>query len=156
MKFSEGLLRARGQIAFLLALACSMAVIIYLETINASERIRAQVVAEAGITGQSLEPRSDDLTAAVRLAINNNRLAFDGDPGVPANQAGMLNAAVLGIAFGVGTVEEQKKDAEAVLTLIEAGNRQDLWALAPALGLLATAVPEFETRVLALLGGGTE
>jgi hypothetical protein len=156
MKFREGLLQARGQIAFLLALACSMSVIIYLETLNASERIRAQVVAEAGMTGQSVEPRSDNLTAAVRLAIDNNRVAFDGDPGAPAYQAGMLNAAVLGIAFGVGPVEDKKKDAETVLALIEAGNRQDLWALAPALGLLAAAVPEFESRVLALLGAGTE
>ncbi|MHA6691314.1 hypothetical protein [Devosia sp. A449] len=156
MKFSEGLLRARGQIAFLLALACSMAVIIYLETLNTSERIRAQVVAEAGMSGQSLEPRSDNLTVAVRLAIDNNRVAFTDDPGAPTNRAGMLNAAVLGLAFGVGPAEVQKQEADAVLALIEAGNPQEVWALAPALGLLAATVPEFESRVLSLLGTSAE
>ena len=43
MTFREGLLQARGQIVFILALAISTGVIIYLESLDTDSRIRSRV-----------------------------------------------------------------------------------------------------------------
>ena len=72
MKFSEGLLRARGQIVFILALALSMAIIIRLEALSTEERIQAEVAQrlEAEIVDKSREEEALRVLAASQAAFN--------------------------------------------------------------------------------------
>lgn len=149
MGFKQGLLRARGQIAFLVALACSTGVIIYLETLDAEGRIRDQVVASIAASGeQELAP---DLEGAIRTAVDRAREEFTRDPQAAASRAAVLNVTVLGIAQGIGSAAQQRLDAEEVLDLLESEPPEQAEAVAPALALLAAAVPDFLPRVSALL-----
>ncbi len=150
MSFSEALLRVRGQLAFLLALVCSTAVIIYLEALDAEARIRDQVVAQVAVTGE-IPDQSRVLSQSARDALELARSDFERDPEVPLHQAAILNAVVLATANGVDTADALRGDAGRVLAMLEQGSGQQVRMLAPALGLLATAVPELEPRVLALL-----
>lgn len=151
MSFREGLLQARGQIAFLLALVCSTAVIIYLEAFDTQARIRDQVVAEMA-SGPAAQ-RSPEFDQAARIAIETARSEFSN---LVAHRAAVLNATVLGIAQNLESADVLRQEADKVLTLIEDGDQEQTWQLAPALALLAAAVPEFEPRVVALLGAGSE
>lgn len=151
MSFREGLLRARGQIAFLLALVGSTVAIIHLETVDAEARIREQLVGELGASGRILGAGSSELALAARTAIDAARDGLTNQDSV-ALRAATLNAAVVGISRGIGPAEAHRQEADQVLSLIENGDSQQIRALAPALVLLAAAMPEFEPRVLALLG----
>lgn len=151
MSFRDGLLRARGQIAFLVALVASTAVIIYLETLDAEGRIRDQVVASLAVGGEIEAAPSADLEATVEAALGRARDAFALDPQPQANRAAVLNAAVLGIARGIGSSAQHRLDAETVLNLLEGETPGEAQAVAPALVLLAVAVPEYQPRVSALL-----
>lgn len=151
MSFRDGLLRARGQIAFLVALIASTAVIIFLETLDAEGRIREQVVASLAVGGEAKVAPSADLEATVEAALGSARDAYALDPQSRANQAAVLNAAVLGIARGIGSSAQHRLDAETVLNLLEGETPGEAQAVAPALVLLAVAVPEYQPRVSALL-----
>lgn len=152
MSFGEGLLRARGQIAFLLALAGSTAAIIYLEALDTQGRIREQLVGELGASGRISAAGSPDLTLAARTAINTASEGDLIDQDSVAHRAAALNAAVVGISRGIGPATAHRQSADRVLSLIEDGDSLQVRTLAPALVLLAAAMPEFEPRVLALLG----
>lgn len=149
MGFRQGLLRARGQIAFLAALVCSTGVIIYLETLDAESRIREQVVASIAATGESEFPLSLRDTAEVALA--KARRDFARAPNVAAHRAALLNAAVLGIAQGLGSASQHRSDSEEVLALLDSEPPEQTKVIAPALTLLAAAIPEFEPKISALL-----
>lgn len=151
MSFGEGLLRARGQIAFLLALVCSTIAIIYLETLDVEGRIRTQLTGELGASGRVSASRSDGLEQAARTALNTASEPDLTDPEPVAERAAALNAVVIGISQGIGPAATHRQNADRVLTLIEDGDSHQIRALAPALVLLAAAMPEFEPRVLALL-----
>src|SRR5687768_14589972 len=98
MSFGEGLLRARGQIAFLLALACSTIAIIYLETLDVEGRIRTQLTGELGASGSVSASRSDGLEQAARTALNTASEPDLTDPEPVAERAAALNAVVIGIS----------------------------------------------------------
>jgi len=151
MSSAEGLLRARGQIAFLLALVCSTIAIIYLETFDAEARIREQLIAELAASGSVSASRSPDLERAARTAIDTVAEGSLTDQESTAQKAAALNAAVVGMAHGVGPATTHRRNADQVLNLIEKGDSEQVRTLAPALVLLAAAMPEFEPRVLALL-----
>lgn len=149
MGFREGLLRARGQIAFLVALVCSTGVIIYLEMLDAEGRIRDQVTASLVTSGQ--DALSPDLKGIAETTVDRARQDFAIDPQATANRAAVLNGTVLGIAQGVGSAAQHRVDAEKVLDLLESEPREQTDAVAPALALQAAAIPAYEPRVSALL-----
>jgi hypothetical protein len=97
--------------------------------------------------------RSPEFEHAAMVAIETTRSEFSN---LVAHRAAVLNATVLGIAQNLGPPDVLRQEADRVLTLIENGDQEQIWQLAPALALLAAAVPEFEPRVVALLGAGSK
>ena len=152
MSFREGLLQARGQIAFIAALVISTGIIIYLETIDTSARIREQVVATIGTSGTSEMRLSPEVYPALEAAAAAGRAAYAADPTRPVNRAAALNAATLGVAHGFGSLAEQHQMIEAVLLDLQRADRSELEALAPALALVSAAMPQYRSRISALLG----
>ena len=149
MGFREGLFRARGQIAFLVALVCSTGVIIYLEMLDAENRIRDRVVASIAVSGENaLAPA---LKPSAEAAVTQARTDYARDPMSAANRAALLNAAVLASAQGIGSRAARLRDAEQLLELLENEPPREAQAVAPALTLLAAAIPDFQPRVSALL-----
>jgi hypothetical protein len=149
MNFRQGLLRARGQIAFLLALVCSTGAIIYLETLDAEGRIRDQVVASVAVSGE--DEFATGLRAMTEAAILKARGDFARDPKAALNRAGVLNASILAIAQRIGSASQHRLDAEEILEMLEGEPPEQASAIAPALTLLAAAIPDFQPRVSALL-----
>jgi hypothetical protein len=151
MSFREGLLQARGQIIFIAALVCSTAVIVQLEYLDTTERIRQQVLAAASTTGEPMGSLSPELGEIAPAVINEGRDAYAADPGEPGARVAALNAAVLGLAHGVGQARQHMNSIEQVVSGLEAETGQDIGPVAPALLLTAAAVPDLEARIRALL-----
>jgi hypothetical protein len=151
MSFREGLLQARGQIIFIAALVCSTAVIVQLEYLDTTSRIRQQVLAAASTTGEATGSLSSTLAEMAPLVIDQGRDAYAADPGEPGARAAALNAAVLGLAHGLGQARQHLNAIEQIVRELEAGTGQDVAPVAPALLLTAAAVPDLEGRISALL-----
>jgi hypothetical protein len=151
MSFREGLLQARGQIIFIAALACSTAVIVELEYLDTTNRIRQQVLAAASTTGETTGALSPTLAEIASSIIDQGRDAYVADPREPGARAAALNAAVLGLAHGLGQAREHLNAIEQIVSELEAGTRQDVAPVAPALLLTAAAIPDLEGRIFELL-----
>lgn len=151
MRFRDGLLQARGQIAFIAALVVSTGIIIYLESIDTSVRIREQVVANLGITGTPGTPLSSELHKSLENAAAAGRAVYAADPALAVNRAAALNAAVLGVAHGLGTVAEHHQLVETVLADLEGASRAEVQELGPALALVSAAMPQYQLKIAALL-----
>jgi hypothetical protein len=149
MGFREGLFRARGQIAFLVALVCSTGVIIYLEMFDAEVRIRDRVLASIAVSGENA--LSPALKPSAEAAVAQASTDYARDPSSAANRAALLNATVLATAQGLGSRAERVRDAEQLLELLENEPPGEAWAVSPALTLLAAAIPDLQPRVSALL-----
>ncbi|SFV27909.1 hypothetical protein SAMN05216456_0391 [Devosia crocina] len=148
MSFREGLLQARGQIAFTAALIVSTAAIIYLEGIDTTARIREQVVADIAVTGSAGQPDVRS-RSALEAAVDSGRTVYEANPQVPFAQAAALNAAVLGVSQGIGVVAEHHRLVDEIIGTLETSGADA--AIHPALGLVAAAMPQFETRISPLL-----
>lgn len=151
MSFREGLLQARGQIAFIAALAISTGIIIYLENIDTSARIREQVMARLGTTGTADAPLSPELQPSLEAAAATGRAAYAADPSLALNRAAGLNAAALSVAHGFGSIGEQHRIIEAVLADLQGASRVEIQSLAPALALVSAAMPQYQPEISTLL-----
>ena len=148
--FQNGLLKARRQIAFTLALVLSTSGIIYLETIDAEERIRDHVTAEMA-TGADSETRSPALEQALRGTIERSVSRYTAAPELAETQAPLLVAAALGIAHEIGDHNSHYRRVEEVLARLEREPSLRTDELGAALALIAGALPQLEARALALL-----
>lgn len=151
MSFRGGLLQARGQIIFIVALVCSTAVIVQLEYLDTTNRIRQQVLAAVSTTGEATGSLSPTLAEMAPSVIDEGRDDYAADPAAPGARAAALNAAVLGLAQGVGRARQHLDLIEQVVSALEAGSREDIALVAPALMLTGAAVPDLEARISALL-----
>ena len=103
MTFSENLLRARGQIAWILALIVSTATIVHLEKLD-SELRASQRDLSGGVTSTDFD---NDTLAMVQNALVNARKAYAAQPADPAAEtaiivalASAVQAGMLGMAEG--------------------------------------------------------
>lgn len=151
MSIRDGLLQARGQIAFVAALAVSTAVIIYLEAIDTNARIREQVVATIGTTGAVETSLSASVQDDIEASIDEALKAYEADPSTALNKSAALNAAVLGVAHGIGSARGYHQIVDTVLSGLEAGVVSEVRAAAPALALVSAAMPQYRERISALL-----
>ncbi|WP_108397268.1 hypothetical protein [Devosia submarina] len=151
MSFRDGLLQARGQIVFIAALVCSTAAIVYLESLDTTERLRAQVVASVMATGSASPSLTPQLRPVIEAAVEDSSRAFEADPATLATQATALDAAVLGLIHGIGTRARHEEIVERILDQLEATDTENALAIAPSLGLAAAAMPDLQSRISALL-----
>lgn len=151
MSFREGMLQARGQIVFIAALVCSTAAIVYLEYLDTTGRMRDEVVAAAATTGEATPSWSAEWQSAAQSAISQGQGAYAADPANSIARVAALNAAVIGLAHGIGSAAEHRQAIEKVLTSLETDGSKADEALAPALALVAAASPQYKTRIMALL-----
>jgi hypothetical protein len=109
MMFSEGLLRARGQIVFILALAVSMVIIVGLEALSTEERIQAEVEQRLAIATADRSRAEESLRV-----VTASQAAFDATPG--ANTArDVLVALIAAVRSGGLTHADAEDRAAAVL-----------------------------------------
>lgn len=109
MRFSEGFIRARGQIVFVLALVVSTAIIVRLEYLGTEERTRAEV--ERRLEA-AMDPESVELTA-LALAHAEARFAAEGSR---ENRGALLVAISLAARQGLVDEEEGERRARQLMT----------------------------------------
>lgn len=150
MSFRTGLLNARGQITFIIALALSTGVIIYLETLDTETRIQGQVATELARQRNApatVEPRID---AAVRENLNRSEEAYGADPNAAANRAAILVSLSSAVQLSILKPEDGLSRAQAVLSDIERQKNELTPVLVSALGATAVAFPSLQNRITGL------
>jgi len=147
--FREGLLKARGQITFVAALAVSTGIIIYLEALDTEDRIESRVAAEIArqkVAGVAVSP---PLQAAVGTALRRSEEDYARDPGAPSRTA-LLTAVAAATQLGVLGADEGLARARKILDEMEQGPSERSAALMSALGAAAAAFPTLQERITRL------
>ena len=150
MSFRTGLLNARGQITFIIALALSTGVIIYLETLDTEARIQGQVAAELARQRNapaSIEPRID---AVMRENLSRSEEAFTADPDAAANRAALLVSLSSAVQLSILRPEDGLSRVEKVLSGMERQRNETTPVLVSALGATAVAFPSLQNRIAGL------
>lgn len=150
MTFKEGLLKARGQIAFVMALAISTGVIIRLEALDTEDHIQSRVAAEVARQKASSAPASPSLEGAVKASLRRAEEAYAGDPGPAANTAALLTSLSTAVQLGVLKPDEGLTGAERVLSDLEKKPGTPSAVLTSALMAAAVAFPALQGRATGL------
>jgi hypothetical protein len=152
LTFREGLLKARGQITFIVALALSTGVIIYLEALDTEERIQSRVTTELARQRNAPATVSPSIEAAVRANLTRAEQAYAADPGNEAHRAALLTSLSSAVQLGIRKPDEGLSGAQRILDEIEGqpGDRNP--AVASALGAAALAFPSLQERIAKLSG----
>lgn len=150
MSFRTGLLNARGQITFIIALALSTGAIIYLETLDTEARIQGQVATELSRQRNapaSIEPRID---AVARKNLSRSEEAYNTDPNGAANRAAMLVSLSTAVQLSIMRPEDGLSRVQRVLADIERQKNEMPPMLVSALGAAAVAFPSLQDRIASL------
>jgi hypothetical protein len=147
--FREGLLEARGQIVFILALTVSTAVIIYLEALDTEDRIRGRIE-EALVGGGAAVSAPAPIADRARAALRRAEEAFAANPAAPESRAALLTALAGAVQLGALGAGEARPRAQAVLAAVEADGAAPPPGLAAALGVAAAAFPDLQERIARL------
>lgn len=150
MTFKEGLLKARGQITFVVALAVSTGIIIYLEALDTEARIQARVAAEMSRQKVAATPAPQPLQAAVGTALREAQASYASDPGAAANRATLLASVSGAVQLGVLDPEDGFSRIRKVLDEMEQRPGERTSALVSALGVTAAAFPTLQDRIARL------
>ncbi|ESR27172.1 hypothetical protein [Lutibaculum baratangense] len=144
MTFREGLLRARGQIAFILALAISIAVIVRLEHLGTQAHVEARVE-------ERLAELSDTSAATrdlVRKALRRAEAAQGASPYDPAGAAALATSLAAGRLSATIDPEEARRRIEPLLpTLMGDDSAGSLAALSAVALAFPGLLPEPEAAV---------
>lgn len=152
MSFRQGLLAARGQIAFVSALAVCTAVIIHLENLDTEERIRERVATELA-RGQA--PASPPAARAVAdAALRRAEEAHGARPESPDAQAALITALSAAVQLGALEAETARPRVEALLGGAEGADAAPPPALAASLSAAAAAFPGLRERIGRIRIGG--
>jgi hypothetical protein len=145
--FKEGLLKARGQIAFIAALAVSTGVIVYLEALDTEQRIQSRVAEH--LSRQPAAPTSvpPSVEAAIRASLRRSEEAYTADPAAGANKAAMLVS--LSTAAQLGLLNRDEGLARA-RTIVDGVGAQPDAVLSSAMAAAAVAFPALQERVSTL------
>ena len=150
MSFREGLLQARGQIVFILALTISTGVIIWLEALDTEQRIQGRVQ-EALLQGapRASGPLADRAEAALRRAEE----AYARDSRASESRAALLTAQAAAVQLGLRRAEDLRSRTEEVLAGIEADRTPATPGLAAALTAAGAVMPALRERIARLPAG---
>jgi hypothetical protein len=153
--FKEGLLRARGQIVFVVALVLSTAFIIYLETLDTEERIQSRVSTELARQRGAPLSVSPPLVSAVTTSMRKAQEAYRQEPDAAANRASLLTSVSSAVQLGIIDSAEGHSQIQKILDDMERkpeakpGERNV--TLASALAVTAATFPSLQDRVSRLL-----
>lgn len=153
MTFKEGLLKARGQITFIVALALSTGVIIYLETLDTEARIQQRVTAELARRGGTGAMPSPALDSSVRQTLRQAEEAYAADPAAAANRAAILMSLSTAVQLGILTPDEGKSRVRVVMDRMAQQRGETSVALASALQAVAVTFPDLQAQTTALENG---
>jgi hypothetical protein len=149
--FRDGLLKARGQITFVVALALSTGIIIYLEALDTEDRIRSRVEAELSRQRAGAAAVSPSLREAVGAVLSRSEADYARDPAAAANQAALLAAVAAAVQLGATGAGDGLARATKVLDEVEQRPGVRSPALASALGVTAAVFPTLQERVARVL-----
>lgn len=150
MTFRDGLLKARGQITFVVALAVSTGIIIYLEALDTEDRIQERVAAEISRQKGAAAPAPQPLQAAIGAALREAQASYASDPGAAASRAALLTAVSSAVQLGVLDPEDGLSRVRKVLDELERKPGERTAVLVSALGAAAAAFPTLQDRVARL------
>jgi hypothetical protein len=149
--FREGLLKARGQIAFVTALVLSTAFIIYLEALDTEERIQSRVSAELARQRSPQASMSPPLLSAVTAAMHRAQDAYKQEPDAAANRASVLTSVSSAVQLGIIGSAEGHDRVQRILDDMERKPGEQSATLASALAVTAATFPSLQDRVSRLL-----
>jgi len=148
--FKTGLLKARGQITFIIALALSTGFIIYLETIDTETRIQSRVTAELARQRNAPASVAPPIDAAVRSNLQRSEGAYASAPEAGANRAALLVSLSSAVQLGILKPEEGLTKTQRILSDMERRETEMTPVLIAALGASAVAFPSLQDRIAAL------
>ena len=151
--FREGLLKARGQLTFVAALAVSTGIIIYLETLDTQARIQNQVATELARQKNAPPSLSPSTEAAIKANLQAAQGAYGANPGIASNRATLLLSVSSAVQVGILRPEDGFAQAQKVLDEIERRPGEPSPVLASALGVAALAFPTLQDRIARLNAG---
>jgi hypothetical protein len=156
VSFRQGLLAARGQIAFVSALAVCTAVIIHLENLDTEERIRERVATELarGQAPASPPAASPADRAVADAALRRAEEAHGARPESPDAQAALITALSAAVQLGALEAETARPRVEALLGGAEGADAAPPPALAASLSAAAAAFPGLRERIGRIRIGG--
>ncbi|WP_134500352.1 hypothetical protein [Microvirga pakistanensis] len=150
MSFRTGLLRARGQITFIIALALSTSFIIYLETLDTEARIQGQVATELSRQRNApafVAPATD---AAVRASLQRAEESYAAAPDAAVNGAALLASLSAAVQLSILKPEDGLSRAQRVLSDAEGRKGEIAPVFVAALGTAAVAFPSLQDRIARL------
>jgi hypothetical protein len=139
--FREGLLKARGQLAFVTALVLSTAVIIYLEALDTEERIQSRVSAELARHRSAAAPVPAPLGEAVAAAMRRAQEAYGREPETAGNRTAMLTSVSSAVQLGIVASQEGLSQVQKVLDDMERKPGERNANVASALAVAAATFP---------------
>jgi hypothetical protein len=148
--FRTGLLNARGQITFIMALALSTGIIIYLETLDTEERIQGRVATELARQRNAPPGISPAIDARVRANLQKSEEAYASDPNPDTNRAALLVSLASAVQLSILRPEEGLARAQRVLSDMERRKGEFTPVLVSALGAAAVAFPSLQDRIASL------
>lgn len=151
MVFREGLLQARGQIVFILALAVSTGVIVYLEALDTEDRIRGRI--QEALVGPGPAAVAGPVAERARAALRRAEEAYTADRNAPEARAALLAALSTAVQLRLVGAAEALPRAEEVVAAVEADRTAPPPALVAALSAAAAAFPDLQARIARLPAG---
>jgi hypothetical protein len=148
--FRTGLLNARGQITFIVALALSTGFIIYLETLDTEERIQGRVATELARQRNAPPSISPAIDAKVRANLQKSEEAYASDSNLAANRAALLVSLASAVQLSILRPEDGVTRVQRVLADMERQTGEITPVLVSALGAAAVAFPSLQDRIAGL------
>ncbi|KFG68598.1 hypothetical protein [Microvirga sp. BSC39] len=150
MGFRTGLLNARGQITFIVALALSTGFIIYLETLDTEERVQGRVATELARQRNAPPSILPAIDARVRANLQKSEEAYASGSGLAANRAALLVSLASAVQLGILKPEDGLTRTQRVLADMERQTGEVTPVLVSALGAAAVAFPSLQDRIAGL------
>jgi hypothetical protein len=148
--FRDGLLKARGQLTFIAALAISTGIIIYLETLDTEAHIQGRVATELSRQRNAPATVLPAIEATVRTNLQRSEVAYAADPGDAANRAALLVSLSSAVQLGILKPEDGLSRVQRVLAEMERQRREASAVVDSALGTAAVAFPSLQDRIASL------
>ncbi|MBJ6127110.1 hypothetical protein [Microvirga splendida] len=150
MGFRTGLLNARGQITFIIALAVSTGFIIYLETLDTEARIQGRVATELARQRNAPPVISPAIDARVRANLQRSEEIYAAEPDAATARAALLSSLASAVQLSILKPEDGLARAQRVIADMERQTGDIPPVLMSALGNAAVAFPTLQDRIASL------
>ncbi|MCD6070010.1 MAG: hypothetical protein K0S42_526 [Microvirga sp.] len=147
MTFREGLLKARGQITVIAALAISTGIIIYLETLDTEQRIQGRAATELARQRNAPLSISPEISAKVRANLQRSEEIYSSEPNAAASRAALLTSLATAVQLSILRPEDGLTRVQKVIADMERRTGEVTPVLVSALGAAAVAFPSLQDRI---------